>query len=81
VPHQIWNNECAIAGRCYVEEFMNYNGHEYNLFGVYNDIYQKTTSAYSFEKKQFNILQLQKVLKIHSIFRILINKSGLLELF
>ncbi|MFT6834295.1 MAG: hypothetical protein ACJA0H_000323 [Francisellaceae bacterium] len=41
VSHQILNNECAIAGRCYVEEFMNYNGHEYNLFGVYNDIYQK----------------------------------------
>jgi hypothetical protein len=60
VSLQIWNNECVITGRCYVEEFMNYNGREYNLFGVYNDIYQKTISAYSFEKRQFNILQLQK---------------------
>ncbi len=60
VSHQVWNIDGVITGRCYVEELMTYNGDEYNLFGVYNDIYQEAKSGYIFKKRQFNILQLQK---------------------
>jgi len=68
VSHQVWQEAGVISGRCYVEELMSYDGHEYHLFGVYNDIYQETSAGYRFHKRQFNILQLQKGNENRKIF-------------